>query len=236
MKNKKTLISIGLIFLLLTIIIIYNVFFNNTKYITKDESLTINYCKEGIKNCDMTDVKYTTFSTTLGNKKLTEEIDKVNKEVKKHYNSVLNSKIEKNSKCPPEMAKTLNYSKYSSFEYQLYENKKYISLEYNFSDSDYCTDNDVVTDPTVLIYSKKYNKVINQKEFMKELKITSKDVDKYIKDAIMTLNHNNHLFYSESYIYKNNKPVYWLYYDKKGHLSLLFYQSLDDSYNTYRIK
>ena len=232
-KKKNNIIIIGLIIIIcLILLIIGKYLLTSKKYIQVDNSLTLSLCSEN-QNCSLNPIKYTKFKSSLNNKEFNSVIEEANKEVQERYDNSLNSEIKKGSEC--ESSTLLKYGKYSEIDYTLFENRKYISFVYNFYDEDFCLDTSKNTKPVVVIYSKKAHKVISQKQLQKEQKITEKEIFKQIETATVSLNYHTGIYYSLNNIYKNSKPLYWLYFNSKGKLSIMYYQAIDDSYNTYTI-
>lgn len=226
MKNKLIIVLIIVIMIIITIFYfvksnIYNNFF-------VDYDLEINNCVND-NNCDInTSNTYNMISTKYKNKKIVSLINKINSETKNKYSKELKSKTSKYTECSSVVNK-YKYRYTSSLDYNIYENKKYISISIIRYNSDVCLNKQNIEQPTVYLYSKNDNKLLTQNEFKKKEKIKDEDVNDVIKRNVTYTNDID----GEQFIYENTIDKVHdrkIYYQSDGAMSVFYFQKENQTY------
>lgn len=233
MNNKIISIVVIVIVLILAVILLSLIIrkkantYTLNSYFEESEQKIIKNCKlEDTDEClPVHDDIYLKLVLSNSYPALDKKIDKINAVTKNLYELAKNSDMS-SEECVEVRDKYLHQKRYDTI-YDTYENDKYVSVAVQRHTYDVCTNGHGVEPIEVYIYDIAKKKIISQKQFIKDLKITDKEVKKVIDKDMSSL--------GKEYVQDKYEDITY-YYGYYGELYATYKSEGLGSYNTSLIR
>lgn len=159
-----------------------------------------------------------------------EKITEINNETKKYYEEVLNSNFE-TEECL-EYKKIYKHSINYYTDYDLYNDKNYISIAIRRIKTNLCTKEITYLEPVVYLYDKTEHKFFNTEDIFHKKEITEEQVQKSIQKNIELNNKFSNTNFTIENTYQNGIQNLKVYYTSLGELYIYYLQNEDGNYYT----
>lgn len=186
--RKITIGVLSLVLVLLLIIVFYHIIYlKDDKKVYKDKVISV--CSEDV-SCGYSDLRFTFINSDYDSLVLQKKIDEVNQKILDDYREVKNSRLSF-SDCGP-VAAVFQHSAYIQDSLSVYENKSYFIISLVTTESNLCTENEIVSSESLVSYffDKKKDQFLSEEEFKKRVGLDDATIESLVSTDVATLNAN----------------------------------------------
>lgn len=197
----------------------------------KVEGINFNHCKnENDDRCKYSNNTLRYLDVDVSYPKIKEVEKEINEIVSKKYNEILQSNLER-IECMG-VKDVYNYSSIYMMAEYLYETNNLISIAYELSGIDVCTEQPLERIFHSYVYDINRDNFLTKDELLELYNVNSSDVEEAITDNISSWNN----FLSTNYSYYDISNDYDLYISSDGSLNVFYTNSVTNDHYTTLIK
>lgn len=193
------------------------------------ENKTIDICLSN--NCDIQNKTiYPEITIDLKIAEVQEKITEINNQTQKYYEEVLNSNFE-SEECI-EYKDIYKHSINYYTDYDLYNDKNYVSIAIRRIKTNLCTKEITYLEPTIYLYDKTEHKFFNTVDLFHKKEITNEQIQTAIQRNIDLNNKFSNTNFTIENTYQNGIQNLKAYYTSLGELHIYYLQNEDGNYYT----